>query len=159
MSLIGNSDAQLIDLISEQEARLVFDRFSIATAHEIGQRLVTRAQAQNAPIVVDVARNGHCLFHCALAGSAPDNAEWVLRKNRVVHRFRHASLYMGALCRVDGKTLEEKFLLPPNTYAAHGGAFPITLRDSGVIGTITVSGLPQVEDHDLVVSVLEQILS
>ena len=43
-------------------------------------------------------------------------------------------------------------------FAAHGGAFPVIVRDVGVVGTVTVSGLPQEEDHRLVVAVLRAFL-
>jgi len=44
-------------------------------------------------------------------------------------------------------------------YAAHGGAFPILVRGIGCIGTVAVSGLPQLEDHRLVVETLEAFLA
>ena len=154
MTIHDMTDAQLVEHIGKQEKQLQFASFSFETAHAIGAALVARAKADALPLVVDVTRAGHCLFHVALPGATPDNAEWVLRKNRVVSRFHHSSLYMGAFCRVEGVTLEEKFLLPENTYAPHGGAFPITIRDTGVIGSVTVSGLPQLDDHALVTEVL-----
>jgi len=43
-------------------------------------------------------------------------------------------------------------------YSTHGGCFPVFLTGTGCVGTITVSGLPQREDHELVVSVLQQYL-
>ena len=46
----------------------------------------------------------------------------------------------------------------PRMFAAHGGAFPILVRGTGCIGTVAVSGLPQLEDHRLVVETLEQLL-
>ncbi|MFW5807997.1 MAG: heme-binding protein, partial [Spirochaetota bacterium] len=53
---------------------------------------------------------------------------------------------------------EEKYLLPESEYAPHGGSFPILLRNTGIIGTVTVSGLAQEEDHDLVVEALSEYL-
>nr|MDA3845354.1 heme-binding protein [Vallitaleaceae bacterium] len=56
------------------------------------------------------------------------------------------------------KTIEEASLLDSWEYAAHGGCFPITIKNTGVIGTVTVSGLPSAEDHMLVVEVLADYL-
>ena len=155
MNLENLSDEAWVERIAEQEKRIIFEQFSIEIAQEIGAALRKIGHAKSLPIAIDVTRNRQCLFHSVLEGATPDNSEWIKRKNRVVQRFHRSSLYMGAYCRVTGKSLEEKFLLPSSQYAAHGGAFPITIRNSGVVGTVTVSGLPQIDDHELVVSVLE----
>jgi len=47
--------------------------------------------------------------------------------------------------------------LSPADYAAHGGGFPLVTLDSGVIGCVTVSGLPQVMDHLVVVHALHSL--
>ena len=44
--------------------------------------------------------------------------------------------------------------LPLRDYASHGGSFPLTLIGAGCIGAVTVSGLPQRADHELVVEAL-----
>ena len=41
---------------------------------------------------------------------------------------------------------------------AHGGSFPIRIAGSTCIGAITVSGLPQREDHDLLTRTLAKFL-
>ncbi|MGM7668264.1 heme-binding protein [Microbacterium sp. A93] len=57
--------------------------------------------------------------------------------------------------------LDERIAQPWNDgalYAAHGGSFPATVSGTGVVGSITVSGLAQADDHALVVEALEQHL-
>ena len=49
-------------------------------------------------------------------------------------------------------------MISSSEYAAHGGEFPLIIQDVGVVGTITVSGLPQEEDHELVVTTLKKFL-
>ena len=83
----------------------------------------------------------------------------MVRKSAVVSRFGHSSLYMGQLCRDAGTTLAAKFGVPVERYAAHGGAFPLIVRGVGPVGVVTVSGLPQVQDHRLVVAVLREFLA
>ena len=48
--------------------------------------------------------------------------------------------------------------LDTRDYAHHGGSFPIFLKGTGCVGTITVSGLPQREDHCLVVEIVAAYL-
>ena len=152
------TDQEMLVEIGAQEARLVFEDFGHDRALALGQALLARGLAEGLPIAIDISRNGHRLFHAALEGSAPDNAEWIERKKRVVGRFGHSSLYIGCLLRSTGQTLEQKFCVSEREYAAHGGAFPITLEGTGIIDTVAVSGLPQLEDHALVVEVLERHL-
>jgi uncharacterized protein (UPF0303 family) len=140
-----------------QEAELQFERFDNDTALALGQALVDAARRDGLAVTVDVRRGEQQLFHAALPGTAADNDAWIERKNRVVRRFGHSSFYVGR--QLKGTTMEEKFLLDGTRFAAHGGAFPVIVRDVGVVGTVTVSGLPQAEDHQLVVAVLRAFLS
>ena len=79
-------------------------------------------------------------------------------QRRAARRFGHSSLLIGQRHRDRGTTFEDATGLPRDTYAAHGGAFPIRITDAGVIGTVTVSGLPQIEDHALIVEALRRFL-
>ena len=63
------------------------------------------------------------------------------------------------MVREQGTTLAEKFALPASRYAAAGGAVPLRVTGAGVVGWMGVSGLPQVEDHRLVVRVLLEHLA
>lgn len=147
----------LADLL-RQEDLLQLDEFTNDTAIEIGTRLVAAARAAGQSVTVDVSRNGQQIYHCALPGTTPDNDAWIQRKNRVVNRFGHSSYYIGQFYASTGTTLEARALVDPREYAAHGGAFPAIIKHVGIVGTITVSGLPQAEDHALVVRVLAEYL-
>jgi uncharacterized protein (UPF0303 family) len=145
--------------LAAQEERLQFDRFDNEIALALGQRMLAAAQERALPVVISVRRNGQRLFHAALPGTSPDNDAWIDRKSRVVDRYGHSSFYIGTLYREAGDTFENKSRLDLDLYAAHGGVFPIILRGTGPIGTVGVSGLPQVEDHAFVVEQLSAFLA
>ncbi|MEU6402157.1 heme-degrading domain-containing protein [Streptomyces sp. NPDC046985] len=147
-----------VEELEEQERRLVFGRFTHDDAWELGSLLVRMARERQAPVAVDIHRAGQQLFHAALPGATPDNDAWIARKRRVVERYGAASYLVGARFRAKGTTFEDSSRLDPDVYAAHGGAFPITVKGVGVIGAVTVSGLPQVQDHALVAEALERFL-
>ena len=151
------ADPDLAELLA-QEQRLVFDRFDNNAAWELGSQMVLAARERGLPVVVSIERNGQRLFHAALPGTAADNDAWVDRKVRVVRRYGHSSYQVGCQFRAGGGTFEAKSRLDPDLYAAHGGSFPLTIRDVGVVGSITVSGLPQADDHAFVVEQLEKFL-
>ena len=52
----------------------------------------------------------------------------------------------------------ERYGLPVGDYAAHGGSFPLNVESAGIIGAVTVTGLTQREDHELVVEALCALL-
>ena len=149
---------QTLESLLADEDEVQFGAFTNETALEIGRRLLALGEKDQLPIAIDITRHGQQLFHAALPGATPDNDEWIRRKNRVVNHFFHSSYYMGLYYKSQGATIEEKSLLPESEYAPHGGAFPIIIRNVGVVGTVTVSGLPQAEDHKLVVTVLREFL-
>ncbi|MEW2402315.1 heme-degrading domain-containing protein [Streptomyces sp. NPDC046862] len=145
--------------MEKQERRLTLPRFTYEDAWTLGTRLVEVAQARNAPVAIDIRRGHQQLFHAALDGSTPENDAWIDRKRRVVEHYGHSSLLVGTRYRDRGTTFEDSSRLDPTTHAAHGGAFPIRVTGAGVIGTVVVSGLPQLEDHAMVVEALERLLA
>ncbi|MET9498870.1 heme-degrading domain-containing protein [Streptomyces sp. NPDC006552] len=148
-----------IETLEEQERRLVLDSFTYDDAWALGTLLVELARERRAPVAVDITRGGQQLFHAALPGATPDNDAWIARKRRVVERYQASSYLVGSRFRAKGTTFEDSSRLDPDTYAAHGGAFPLTVRGAGVVGVVVVSGLPQIEDHALVVEALERFVA
>ena len=137
--------------IAAQERELQFSRFDEDVAWKLGNCVRDLALAKKFEVVIDVRRFGQPLFYCALPGTTPDNPEWVRRKCNLVARFHRSSYAIGLELKQSGSTLLEKYGLPDADYAPHGGAFPIHVMNAGVIGSLTVSGVPQRSDHELVV--------
>ena len=148
----------LIPELKQQEELLQFSSFSNADAIAIGLDLYETAKAQNLPITIDIMRNGQQLFHLSMPGTSADNDQWVIRKCRLVNRFQASSFRIGTELRAEGLTLEERYELSHYEYAAHGGCFPVIIKDTGMVGTITVSGLAQEDDHALVVEAIRKFL-
>jgi uncharacterized protein (UPF0303 family) len=145
-------------IIAEQERALVWPRLDADSIWALGSRLRELSLARSAPAAIDIRRFGQVLFSCALPGATPDNAEWIRRKSNVVQRFLRSSYAIGQGLKEAGLTLAEKHGLGDADYATHGGSFPLTVAGAGVVGSITVSGLPQREDHELVVRGLCELL-
>jgi uncharacterized protein (UPF0303 family) len=142
-----------LDRVTLQERELQLRGLDAEVAWELGTRLRTMAVERGLSLVVDVRRFGQPLFYAALEGTTPDNVEWVRRKSNVVARFHRSSYGVGLVMKKKNDTLEARGL-PINEYASHGGSFPLTVEGTGVVGSATVSGLPQRADHELVVEAL-----
>jgi uncharacterized protein (UPF0303 family) len=143
-----------LEQIAQQERELRFSRFDEQTAWELGSRLRAMAAERGLPVVIDVRRFGQPLFYAAMEGTTPDNVEWVRRKSNVVARFHHSSYVAGLKERLKNESLIESQGLSVADYATHGGSFPLAVAGAGVVGSVTVSGLPQRADHELVIEAL-----
>jgi len=151
--------AELLDTLTQQENELQFTAFSSDTALALGLKIIELAKAGDKIITVNITINGKVLFHHAMQGASADQAEWIRRKNNVVARFGRCSFYVGTDHKHRGMVFEDIKHLDPKDYAPFGGAFPITLKGTGIIGTVTVSGLRQAEDHSLAVQALRAMLA
>src|ERR1700760_2696186 len=148
----------LIARLEQQERDLIFTRFDYPDAWRLGSLLVELAGERGLPVAIDIRRGAQQLFHAALAGSTADNDAWIERKVRVVERYGASSYLVGRRLAAKGQALDASQGVDPARFAAHGGAFPVRLQAAGVIGVVTVSGLPQADDHALVVEAVEQHL-
>jgi uncharacterized protein (UPF0303 family) len=135
--------------IEAEEVRLSFTKFDFAEAWKIGQKLVAAAPA---PIAIRIVVADRVLFAASLDGTSADNALWLDLKLNAVKHFGRSSLWLHHNLRAKGKVLTE---IPAGRLpmADHGGGFPIRIGTQ-TLGGIGVSGLPQEEDHRLIVQTL-----
>ncbi len=146
-----------ISRIAEQERRLRFARFDLELAWQLGTRLRDIAQERAMPLVIELRIAGATVFHSAMSGTAPANADWARRKRNTVELLHRSSYGVGLSLKQDGLTLHQLMGLDPRDHATHGGSFPLQIDGLGCIGAVTVSGAPQREDHAIVVTALAQL--
>lgn len=155
-----NDSDKMMQRLLKQESQLQFPAFSNADALAIGTMITQQSVSNNYPVVIDICRHGQTLYYFANTGSSPDNEEWVSRKKKLTNRFGHCSMLMRLKFKhynpdsfhVNGVTLD-------SSYTLSGGCFPIYIKNTGPIGTITVSGLTDIDDHNLVVNAIAQHLN
>jgi len=143
-----------IEMLKRQEEALRFDAMSDEDAWRLGSLMRSRAVEKGLPLVIDIRVAGRPLFYTALPGTAPDNPEWVRRKINVVMRYHKCSYRVGRELAASGSSLDEDRGVLPIEMAPHGGCFPIHIKGTGIVGTVTVSGIPQRDDHGFVVECL-----
>lgn len=143
-----------LERIAQQESELHLPHLDARVAWDLGTRLRNLAEERGLAVVIDVRRFGQPLFYAALDSTTPDNPEWVRRKSNVVARFHRSSYAVGLGLQKKNTSLTENQGLPLADYATHGGSFPLAVEGAGVVGSVTVSGLPQRADHELVVEAL-----
>lgn len=137
--------------IALQEERLQFSGFDEETAWKLGSELRALAKKRELAVVIDVRRMLQPLFYTAMAGTTSDNVNWVRRKSNLAMRFLRSSYAIGLELQQKQSTLLERYALADEDYASHGGCFPIRVLGAGMVGAVTVSGLPQRADHELAV--------
>jgi uncharacterized protein (UPF0303 family) len=147
-----------LDTIKRQEQALQFTSFDNDAALAIGNKIVEMAKADKVAVTVDVTVNRNPLFFHAMAGTSPNNVDWIRRKSNLVNRTGHASFFMHTQAVERGQDFDNLPTFDSKDYAAHGGSFPIVVKGTGQIGTITVSGLAGVDDHAMVVRALKWYL-
>ena len=158
MTMVSPTPAQDLLVLEEQERRLRFDAFDANRAWALGVQLHKAASERESGCSVEIELAGHLLFACATPDATPGQANWIRRKRNTVHHFARSTYAIGRKLERDGGTLMSRHALSETDYAAHGGGFPVWLNGTGPVGSIVFSGLPQRDDHNLVVEALVIIL-
>lgn len=150
--------AKDIACIAKQEQMLQFERFHNSTAWLLGTALKQKCEKKGVDVTIEIRLCGETVFFYAMPGTSPNNADWARRKRNTVELLHQSSYAVGLALARDGETLQSLTGLPLRDYASHGGSFPIRVLGAGCVGVATVSGLPQREDHNYVVSAIASVL-
>ena len=135
--------------------RIELSSFSNKDAYTMGTAIIQLAESRNQNIAIEVARLNHTVFLYVAEGLPADKHGWIRRKSNIAKRFEESSLDVKNSLIQKGMTMEETFGLDPKDYIAKGGSVPVFVKNVGMVATITVSGLKDVEDHDIIFDALK----
>ncbi|MCI8371994.1 MAG: hypothetical protein HFI75_06310 [Lachnospiraceae bacterium] len=149
---------ELMKALEMQEEVLQFVHFSNEDAWELGNLLVKEAKRLGISIAVQIRRNNNMnIFTYAMPGITGYNMERLLRKHNTVQMMEKSSLYMYMLLQ-ESKEGVQGLQLPLNDFGFYGGAFPIRIEEAGVIGSVAISGIGHVADHDFLIKTISKYL-
>ena len=147
--------ADVADLEAEF-ARFRFTAMDHEAAVALGEDLVRRSRAKGWPMAVSVKLGDHEVFHVALPGATPINDNWIRRKRNLIELTGEPTFLVGQRLAAEGKTLDD-LNLDEVDFAPAGGGYPLLVNDV-VVGSVIVSGVPQQDDHALVVEALSALI-
>lgn len=151
--------SEMIEIIKHQEEMLKFDSFNESVALELGLACINEAKELNVPISIEITMNNSTLFYYRSEGTSEHNRDWLRRKTNAVNKLDMSSLQLYYYLIDAKRQLKEDMYLDPMDYAACGGGFPIRIKGIGLVGSISYSALPHIDDHEFVVKVLSKFLN
>jgi uncharacterized protein (UPF0303 family) len=148
MDLIETGGFSSAELIAEAQT-LTLDSLTLREAVAIGQFTTDLAEMKNLPVSIEVRLGQWCVYRICLEGAHEGLDSWITRKSAVVEHSQNSSLLELVLCEEQGVSWYEKSGLSENSFAANGGAIPLTTHDSQLAGVLIVSGMAGPDDHRL----------
>lgn len=100
-------------------------------------------------VCILIKLNQREVFFHAGVNTTNENNLWVTKKENTVDTFDHSSLLKKALYLDNPDQFYEESGFSPKDFAIVGGGLPILVDNTGVVGSLIVSGLTDEEDHEL----------
>jgi uncharacterized protein (UPF0303 family) len=136
--------------VADLEGVAPFERptFDNDDAVSLGLTAVEVIRHHGANLAVRIVLRGDAVFVAKLGTTGPGNDAWLAGKAAVAERFGEPSLLVRRRHEAAGTPFAERTDVDHDVFRAHGGAVPIFVGGE-VVGSITMSGEPDVVDHAL----------
>lgn len=137
------------------EEELTFEQFDLNDAWRVGSAAAEIILEAGYSLSVQIVLGGRVVFKAAFNGVSQDTEPWLVGKAAAAQLFQSSSMRVRLRKDADPSVIEG---LDEDTYRTHGGSVPIRVRGRGIVGTITVSGEPDVVDHAVAIDALSRAL-
>lgn len=142
----------MLNIVEQQEDRLVFEHFDNKDAWDIGNQIVQEAKKRELNPAISIRlNNGFIVFQYGFNNTGLDHENWMKRKENTAKTKGFSSLKADLILKTSGLDLEKDWFMDPMEYSTCGGAFPIRVKGVGIIGFIIVSGISYLMDHELII--------
>ena len=135
--------------------RIELDSFFQPDCFDMGVKIIDLAKSRNQHIAVEVCRLNHTIFLYVDDTLPVDKHNWLRRKANIARQFEESSLSVKNDLKEGNMNLEKTFGLDEKDFLAKGGAIPIFVKNGGMIAVVTVSGLHDEEDHNIIIEALK----
>lgn len=129
--------------------------FDNADAVTLGLAAVEVIRHHGANLAVRIVLDGDAAFVAKLGTTGASNDPWLAGKAAVAERFGEPSLLVRRRHEAAGTPFADRTDLDHDVFRAYGGSVPIFV-DGRVVGTVTMSGEPDVIDHALVAETIRR---
>lgn len=145
--------SKLLEAIEVQEELICFESFSNSDALAVGTMIAESVKNSERPVAIRVYLQDIVVFQYTMKGKEEWHYGWTEKKYRMVKATGHSSMYAMLQNKYFGKWKEFE---RDETKAFACGGFPIKLKDGTIIGAVSISGLVDPQDHEVVVSALSE---
>jgi uncharacterized protein (UPF0303 family) len=147
-----------LEKIKAQEAGLHLDRFDAETIWRLGTIARDFAVERGHAIAIEIRRGAIPVFLSTADNTSANNMDWVRKKSNSTLFFERSTYSLGLEFKHRGISVSSRYGLPERDYGTDGGCFPLRLKNAGLVGCITISGLEQRADHELAVESICKLL-
>lgn len=145
--------------ISELETlnTIEFPSLSNDEAVALGLVAVGVIQDWDLSLAVDIVLGDDLVFRAKLKSTSTFNDQWLKGKAATARHFGEPSLLVKRRALEGGGSFEDRTDVDHDVLKAHGGSIPLRV-DGEVVGTLTMSGEPDVTDHEAAVEAITRYL-
>ncbi|GAA1823113.1 heme-degrading domain-containing protein [Agromyces salentinus] len=142
----------------EAQPQLDVPSFVNDDAVDLGVTAIEVIRSRRLNLAVRIVLRGDVVFLAKLRDTGAENDPWLAGKAAVVERFGEPSLLVRRRHEEAGTPFDQRDDVDPDVFRAHGGSLPIRV-DGELVGTITVSGEPDVIDHEVAAEAVRRFLT
>lgn len=143
----------------QEEKELQFSNVNQTSLLQLGLDLYECSQGYAGPVAIQIVLNDKVVFSFYPEGTGKFHEMWLTNKARLVKMREMSTLRAFLELERSGETLEKDWNLDSREYAACGGGFPMRIQGGSVVGSICVSGLPHLQDHEILIKGIRKYLN